>query len=95
MQHFFHGQNDLIFGATYVLFKNLPKVNNRTTGENSPNLVTLVGIFLFALFIMGMSRIHLANEQTFRSTIFSTSFILLMEGLGTDMLALLRPLFMS
>jgi hypothetical protein len=28
--------------ATFLIFKNLPKVNNLTTGEDSPNLVTLV-----------------------------------------------------
>jgi hypothetical protein len=27
--------------ATFVIFKKLPKENNRTMGENSPNLVTL------------------------------------------------------
>jgi hypothetical protein len=29
--------------ATFVIFKNHPRVNNRPTGENSPNLVTLIG----------------------------------------------------
>jgi hypothetical protein len=29
--------------ATYVNFKNLPKINNHPLGENSPNLVTLLG----------------------------------------------------
>jgi hypothetical protein len=28
--------------ATSVIFKKLPKVNNRPLGENSPNLVTLL-----------------------------------------------------
>jgi hypothetical protein len=28
--------------ATFVIFQNLTKVNNRRIGENSPNLVTLV-----------------------------------------------------
>jgi hypothetical protein len=27
---------------TKEIFKNLPKVSNRPTGENSPNLITLV-----------------------------------------------------
>jgi hypothetical protein len=30
--------------ATAVIFKTLPKENNRPIGKNSPNLVTLVGI---------------------------------------------------
>jgi hypothetical protein len=29
---------------TSVLFKKLPKENNHPTGENSPNLVTLIAI---------------------------------------------------
>jgi hypothetical protein len=28
--------------ATSVIFKEMPKVNNHPTGENSPNLVTLL-----------------------------------------------------
>jgi hypothetical protein len=28
--------------ATSVIFETLPKVNSRPTGENSPNLVTLI-----------------------------------------------------
>jgi hypothetical protein len=30
-------------GLLFVIFKNLPRVNNRPTGENSANLVTLEG----------------------------------------------------
>jgi hypothetical protein len=29
--------------ATSIIFKKLPKVNNHLLGENSPNLVTLLG----------------------------------------------------
>jgi hypothetical protein len=29
------------FWNTFVIFKKLPKVNNRLTGENSPHVVTL------------------------------------------------------
>jgi hypothetical protein len=34
--------------ATFVISKKVPKVNNRSLGENSPNLVT-GSIFLFVL----------------------------------------------
>jgi hypothetical protein len=33
--------------ATCGIFKTLPKVNNRSSGENSPNLVTLVGWYVW------------------------------------------------
>jgi hypothetical protein len=34
-------KSGLIFCATFVIFKKLPKVNIRPIGENSPNLVAL------------------------------------------------------
>jgi hypothetical protein len=42
MHNFYRGKNCPIFSATWVIFKKVPKVNNRSKGENSPNLVTLL-----------------------------------------------------
>jgi hypothetical protein len=38
-----------MWATASVIFKNMPKVNNHPTAENSPNLVTLVMMFLFLL----------------------------------------------
>jgi hypothetical protein len=36
-------------GASSVIFKKMPKVNNHPMGEYSPNLVTLIGSIIFVL----------------------------------------------
>jgi hypothetical protein len=43
MYNFYHGKSSLKLRAISVIFKKLPKVNNHPMGENSPNLVTLLG----------------------------------------------------
>jgi hypothetical protein len=46
--------------ATFVIFKKLPKVNNRPLGENSPNLVTL-----FVRKIEGVMKCMLSSKGSF------------------------------
>jgi hypothetical protein len=58
MHNFFSGKNSSKILMTPVIFRKLPKGNNRPIGEDSPNLVTLVlgQLWLAALLHLWMGR---------------------------------------
>jgi hypothetical protein len=57
------------FWASFVIFKNLPRVKDRPTGENSPNLVTLLTTHLWKhtfSWIKPMEMTQLGKRETLR-----------------------------
>jgi hypothetical protein len=75
----YRGKRSPALWATFVIYKNLPKVNNHSTGGNSPNLATLP---------TNANKNVVFKQNCDAEVVFRTHF-----KLGTNLFNLPRPFF--